>query len=215
MKSFFASTILVLTFCVGTFAQTNETLPCPTVDLIGPAGIVMPNEAIRYSVTVDKKGKDLKLEYIWSVRNGEIIEGQGSQAITVKQPSNNSLTVTVEVTGFPTGCPNTSSETSFYCPPPQAAKIEEFSESISQVDKIRLDKMITSLEDKPNAQIYILRSFKEKSSQEKIDTAEKQLFNFLSKEKRIEKDRIILVRIPADIELTQIWLIPPGAERPK
>ena len=81
MKSFFASTILVLTFCVGTFAQTNEPLPCPTVDLTGPAGIVMPNEAIHYSVTVDKKGKDLKLEYIWSVRNGEIVEGQGSRAI--------------------------------------------------------------------------------------------------------------------------------------
>ncbi|MDQ3750674.1 MAG: hypothetical protein M3367_16900 [Acidobacteriota bacterium] len=175
----------------------------------------MPNEAIRYSVTVDKKGKDLKLEYIWSVRNGEIIEGEGSQAIIVKQPSNNSLTVTVEVRGFPTGCPNTSSETSFYCPPPQAVKVEEFSESILKVDKIRLDKMIAAIEDKPNAQIYILRSFKEKASQEKTDAAEKQLFNFLSEGKRIEKDRVTLIRIPAEIELTQIWLVPPGAEPPK
>ncbi len=43
----------------------------------------MPNEAARYSVTVVKKGKDLKVEYIWSVKNGEIIEGQGSQSILV------------------------------------------------------------------------------------------------------------------------------------
>jgi len=75
--------------------------------------------------------------------------------------------------------------------------------------------MITVIESEPNAQIFILRSFKEKTSQEKIDAAEKQLFNFLSEGNQIEKDRINLVRIFAETELTQIWLVPPGASPPK
>ncbi len=117
MKSFFVSTILVLTFCVGTFAQTNETSPCPTISVTGPAGIPSPDEAITFTLSLSQKAEKFNPKYSWTISGGEIIEGQGTQFIKVLAPNffkGESLRATVELANLPKECGTvTASETAF------------------------------------------------------------------------------------------------------
>lgn len=214
MKNLLCASILLLTFSVVTFVQTNETPPCPTFSITGPPGIVMPNESARYSAVVDTKGKDLKLEYAWFIDAGKILEGQGTQTVIVKQPENNSLTITVNIKGFPDSCYSTASARSHWQPSPEATKLDQFSESISRIDKSRLEKITTAIRNEPSGQLYIITGFKKNTSLKSIKRKEQEIRNQLAKAE-IEKDRIVMMRIFAAVELTQFWLVPAGAKPPE
>jgi hypothetical protein len=86
---------------------------------------------------------DLVLEYVWSVSDGEIVEGQGTQNIKIKHPLDGCLTVAVEVKGFPVGCSNLASESMCMDPPPQAVKIDVFSEPFAKINKERINQSLT------------------------------------------------------------------------
>ena len=63
MKSFFASSILVLTFCIGTFVQTNETLPCPTIEITEPIGIIEFGKVFIYIANISKEIEKFDVKY--------------------------------------------------------------------------------------------------------------------------------------------------------
>ena len=212
-KSLFTS-ILVLTFSIGIFAQTNETLLCPDISVIGPQGIVKPNESASFTAVVDTKGKNFKLEYAWVVDSGTTLEGQGTQTVTVKQTVNNSVIVTVSIKGFPDYCCGTASAISTWDPSPEATKLDQFSESISQIGKARIEKITSALQNEPSGQLYIITGFKKNTSPKLIKQKEQEIRNYLAKAE-IEKDRITMVRISAVVELTQFWLVPAGANPPE
>lgn len=67
--------------CIGAVAQTNETLTCPTILLNGPSGFPIPDELIKYSVSLSEDAKNFDLKYVWTVSGGEILEGQGTPFI--------------------------------------------------------------------------------------------------------------------------------------
>jgi hypothetical protein len=214
MKILLFTLILVLSFSFGTLAQTNETPPCPDFSIIGPPGIVKPNESASFTVVVDTKEKNLKLEYAWVVDSGTILEGQGTQTVTVKQPINNSVIVTVSIKGFPDYCCGTASALSNWQPSPEAAKLDQFSESIFQIDKARIEKITSVLQNEPSAQLYIITGFKKNTSLKSIKRKEQEIRNQLAKAE-IEKDRIILIRVFTEVGLTQFWLVPAGAHPPE
>ncbi len=172
MKSFFVSTILVLTFCVGTFAQTNEASPCPTILVLGPAGIPSPDEAVTFTVSFSKEAETLNLKYNWTISSGEIIEGQGTQVIRVLEPkifAGESLKATVEVTNLPKECETvTASETFAIAILHSHRRVDEFSMSASQIDKARLDNLFIELQNNPLAVTYIFEKFERKTSQNEV-----------------------------------------------
>ena len=144
MRKLLQASILFFTFCFCALGQTSDISTCPTVSVTGPDGITKPNDLIDYSVTVDTKGKDLTLQYIWSVSDGKIVEGQGAQNIKIKRPTDGCLTVTVEVRGLPVGCSNLASERSCIDLPPQAVKIDESSQPFAQISKNRINEIVSA-----------------------------------------------------------------------
>lgn len=201
-------------FCFCAFAQTSETSPCPTISVTGPSGIPMPNESINFSASVDNKGNDSEIKYVWSVSHGKIVEGQGTQNIKViLAPSDGSLTVTVEVKGFPTNCPNTASESLSPDCSPQAEKIEEVSEPIAQIEKNRIAEIVRALQNDPNAQLYIIFRHKENTSSKLISQKEREISNSLIKT-GLAGDRITTVTDFGKSESVKFWLVPAGANPP-
>src|SRR5256885_15256550 len=85
---------------------------CPTLSIRGPSGPVKPGEIGTYMAHVDTRGLNITPSFKWRVIRGTIISGQGTGAIEVRNPTDWTTTVTVEVIGFPLGCPNESSESS-------------------------------------------------------------------------------------------------------
>jgi hypothetical protein len=213
MRKPLKTSILVFAFCFCAFAQTEEKSSCPIISIYGPAGIVNPNDSAKYSVEVDTKGKDLKLEYIWHISAGEILQGQNSKSLIVKQPNSN-LTVTVEVKGIAEEYENIATEVSYGDPLPQAEKIDEFSQSFIKINKNRIDKIVRVLHNDPNAHLYIIFKHKEKTSPKITGQKEREISNSLVKAGLVA-DRITAVTDFGQRDLVEFWLVPAGATPPK
>lgn len=215
MKKFLCASIFIPAFCAASFAQNNQSASCPVLSVSGPNGIPQAGETIPFTANIDRTGFK-NVIYNWTVSKGEIIEGQGTTSIRVKLPVklDGVLTATVEVQGLPQNCPNKFSETLSRDLPPKAEKIDEFSGSISKIEKPRTDAIVKAIQDDPNAQLYILVGYKEKTSPQTKNKREKEISNVLVKENGIQADRITIIRVPADKDLTKIWLVPAGATPP-
>lgn len=215
MEKFLRAAILVLVFYVISFAQNNQSESCPEIYIAGPPGVTSLGEIASYTFRIDDKGKDLKLEYIWSVSSGKIVEGQGTEHVKIEQPQSAALTVTIEVKGLPQDCPNTFSEHSIFDPLPKAEKINEFLGSISKIKKSRIDRIIKAIEDDQYAQLYIIVGHKEKVPPKTRTKKEQEISNLLVKKRGISKNRITMVRTYSDRDLTQLWIVPASASSPK
>lgn len=101
------STTLLLLFACGAFAQNSS---CPTLQVNGPSRVPKDGEVITFIAKTEGINKEA-LKYSWSASRGEIKEGQGTESVKVPFEYYFSLTVTVEVEGFPKGCLNIASET--------------------------------------------------------------------------------------------------------
>ena len=215
MKNLLFTSILTLACYFCAFAQNNNVLPCPTITVTGPSSIPAPNEPFIFTVSVGKEAENYNVKYIWTVSNGEIIEGQGNFTVKVLQDNvTNGLTVRVQVEGLPKHCLSESSETLNIDPAPQAALIGEFLTITAQNEKSKLFKKITALDNDPYAQLYIIFKFKKNTSQKEVLRNERKLIDSLIKS-GIEKERITLVKSSAPDDSIQFWLVPPGASNPE
>lgn len=211
--SFVSVLVLILSFA--TFAQTNETLPCPEFSLEIPGDLGISNEPIIYSATVGKEIENYNVKYNWTVINGKIIEGQGS--LTIKVLPNYRVIdfkVTLEVAGLPKDCPNVASEATHLDYAPPALLLGEIPISTSQIEKTELFEKLITLDNDPTAQLYIIFRHKRNTSPKSVRRTEQKLFDSLIKA-GIQKDRITFVKDSVTDESIQFWLVPAGAENPK
>jgi hypothetical protein len=209
MRKISAASILILIFCLISFWQDSN---CPVISVTGPASIPRANEPITFTVNIDEKARDLKLEYVWSVDKGEIISGQEAQTITVKLGADLTIYATVEIKGLPEGCPNIFSETGFGDPVPEAVLIEEMLVSGSKIDAAKFDKLIGALKNDSDTTAYIIIHTAEKTSK-KRERKEKQIREYLA-EKNVPKERIVIVNGGENKDLIRLWFVPVGARPP-
>lgn len=213
MRKILVASIFVLMFCVFSFAQESN---CPEVKITGPWAVVRANETATFTVNVtDKNGRDLELEYIWSIDGGKIVEGQGTQVLSVAVGNEEFSYATVKIKGLPQGCEDTFTE-NLGCQIgiPEAKLIDEFLTLDSKIDSAKFDKISTALKDDPNATVYIIIYTDEKTPPKKLEQKQIQIRNSL-KEKSIPPDRIVIV-IGGEEEkgFIRLWLVPPGAYPP-
>jgi len=216
MKSYFLSAAFVIAACSVLAAQTPET-DCPKLSVVGPPGIVLPGERAGYTAVVDTKGKKLDLRYKWSAvtQGGQpaaIVSGQGTAAVEILLSSDlQSLTVSVEVDGFPTGCPNKATELIIIDPPPQALKLDEFNLPLFKVTQDRFAKAAAAIKEQPSAQLYEVISSKNNSAKTFISRG-RELMRRLGR--LPQHYPVTMIRGAGRIDKIVIWLVPPGAEPP-
>ncbi|HEX7331039.1 MAG TPA: hypothetical protein VF290_06040 [Pyrinomonadaceae bacterium] len=95
-------------------------------------------------------------EYFWSVKNGEIVDGQGTDSITV-QPNDGTETnvsARVELKGFSAECNETASSTTVVGVSPY--RLSNFEENYSEALDINLDLLTDILQKHPHLHGYIL-----------------------------------------------------------
>lgn len=215
MRNVFVSLILVLIFCATMFAQTNEISPCPTIDITESFENFSDNTII-YTADVSIKIDKYKVKYKWTVKGGEVVEGQATKIVRVKQSTLDGITVSLEIEGLPRNCSNTASTLTniTVCRLPRSnRKIDEFSTSASQIDKERLDELVTELQNNPNALVQIIERFSSQTSPKTIERKNYKIINYL-KTKGITKEQFELLNASSDKNLTEFFTIPPGATPP-
>lgn len=214
MKFLLITSFLISMCCISAFAQTNETLLCPTISIYGPMSFPNPDEPITYTALVGKDAEKYDIKYVWTVSGGEILEGQGTSVIkTTWKNSKNRFVATVKIEGLPEHCDNTRSEVMHYTPAPEPIKFAEFLLPIT--DKSKNYKLIETLQDDPSTQLYVIFYFKKNSAQKSMDQKIQQVVNYLIGENKIGKERITKVKAYSDKkEFIQFWLIGSGVMPP-
>lgn len=220
MKNLSISLILVLTFCVAMSAQTNSTLPCPKIEITGPAGVSISGDTIIFKTNSIENGGN-PINYYWTVSDGTIIEGQGAAVIKVATTSNVAgkfLTTTIEVNGLPTNCKNTDSEEVQF--PPNCIlpiAVDDYAKLSFRDEKLRLDNVALELKnnkDYKDHTAYFLIYLPEEDKIETVKSRISRITNYLTKTHKIPKEKIVIVNGGSGIYRTVIYLYPPGVELP-
>jgi len=207
--SFFISALSIVAL-----AQTDTVSPCTKIDVVGPAGIFLPNEQVTFTADLSEEAKALDLEYKWIVSGGTIVKGQGTLSVkALMENAGGGLTLTLKVIGLPQKCVDTASETIACILFHTFEVIDEFSLVTSRIDKARLDNFLTKLQENPSATGYIIESFVKGTSRNLINQKNQKIFGYM-KLRAFETDRIILSNTYSDKNLTQLFLVPADAFPP-
>jgi len=196
-------------------AKVEKQTDCPTISVTGPAGIPRRGELYLYTSSI-KGTIPPGLVYRWTVSNGALIEGQGTpNAKIAPDPNRNSVTVTLELIGLPTECPNIASEgfvvDSLLLEP---ILVDEFSAPMSKLEKERLKNAVDEQKNNPNNQLYIIEYFPKNISPSAMREKVSRVTNFLVKELKLDESFLTIMTEKAAKPLTKIYRIPPGAANP-
>jgi len=214
MRKLFAASILALSVCASVIAQTDKTLPCPNLDITGPAGIPSLDEPIVLTATLSKEAENFELKYKWTVSNAEVIEGQESLTVKVLlKDLEKALTASFDISGLPKECASTGSVSVFIDFAPEAYKVSEFSIPISQIEKTRLDKLRRTLNNNPRIIAFIIEHFDKKSSRQAIARKNKLITDYL-KNNGVGRDKFVLLNALANENLTRLFIVAPGVKLP-
>ena len=145
---------LILTFAYVVSAQVPA--PCGIVDISGPA-TVDPGTPLVLKAKVSNTSNP---EFKWNISAGTIIQGQGTDEITVDTAGLGGLkmTVTVELIGAPLACKASASRTTeviiskFFC----GLAFDEYGDIKFEDEKSRLDNFAIQLSNDPQSRGVIL-----------------------------------------------------------
>ncbi|HEX8637721.1 MAG TPA: hypothetical protein VF692_06650 [Pyrinomonadaceae bacterium] len=155
MKQISFTFILILAFCVFSFAQ-NEKSPCPTIKLIGPSFVLRVDEPALFTVELSAEAKIFKIEYQWSVERGEIAGGQGTTQISVlPKIEGANLKATIKIKGLPENCSDTESELAGIAQLPIIEPFDDYGKISLKDEYARLDAYITRLSEDKSYKGYI------------------------------------------------------------
>ncbi len=209
--------MLILAFLLVLVGWQNvEAQMCPEIRVIGPPGLLMPGEPVRFIAEV-KGAIPADSQYKWTVKDGEIIDGQGTPTIITIYRSKwgTNLAATLEITSLPANCPNSAFDVySIAIDPPYPILVEEGSVALTQIDKPRLDSMAAKLAEYPGAIGYIIEYFPAKTTRRAIDRKVAQLSSYLAKTKGVSTRDSRIVTARATKLLTKYYVVPPGSDSP-
>ncbi len=209
MKKFSLLFCFVIFFALAVSAQTNQDAACSTVEVRG-GGVPRPNETSYFTADVDKKGKELKIEYIWTVRGAKIIKGQGTNTIEVKVLEDGYLTATVEVKGFPEECPNSASEAAVIRIEFTTVQVDEYEKIPFDEEKNRLSKIDLEFLNNSYGKIYFVINLTGKQTLTEIKNRVRKIKGYLVESLKIPKDKIIFVFTDSSYQSyqTKIYIVP-------
>jgi len=203
MKNLLLTSVLVLAFSVCTFAQTNETSPCPTISITKPFGGYM-GRGEDITLTANIEGYDWnKLNYNWKLSNNISIKGQGTPVIKFTAPEDMQLlnvTATVEIKGLSEVCKNNVSESfQILFNPGSPLVIDEYWKISLADEKVRLRIAINQLEKESNFIALFVINFTKKESYSMVDSRVTKITNFLTKTLEVSKDKFKFVFAKSDV----------------
>lgn len=208
MKQISYTFILILTFCVFSFAQ-NEKTDCPKIIIIAPESMMDLDEPIYFSVEPKTELETLNSKYEWQVINGDIVEGIATSKIKIKPKfAGIKVDVSIEITGLPNQCKNTASEFVNITPPIiDFFPIDEYEKLSRNDERARLDAFLSNILATEDFQgIIHIRTDTNESNKSIKKYIEFMMKHFKFRE--FPKERIIFAVEKSDQRRTTLWSMP-------
>jgi len=214
MKRSFFLALLLLIGAVPTFAQTDNRF-CPKIRVIGPSGITNPGEKMTFAASVS--GAMSSLRYEWTVSQGEIVEGQGTAAITVSGVSGSEAGTNVEamvkIGPIPSGCSDSASESAPVAAILPYCSLVEWGKLKPNDERAQYDNVFTELANNPTHKAFILLTV---GQRERLDSSNSRIKFAVkhAKFRKVDLGRLIFGLVLSDEQRTTIWRLPPGGKPP-
>ncbi|MCC6327943.1 MAG: hypothetical protein IT174_05465 [Acidobacteria bacterium] len=205
-----------MALCSLSSAQTTPTVECPVVNIEVPKGLLPREGKAVFKVVIDPLDPEWRLKYRWHLSYGKIISGQDTPSITVAKPPSGTLTVIVDIGGFPKDsiCLRTASQTVSWDAAPEPEKVATIRGALIEGGPpFTMEGVRGQLIQNPTNQLFVFLGFKPGTSLKSLAKREAQINDRLSN--GIEKSRITIVRAEAEQDVTEFWRVPPGADIPK
>src|SRR5688500_11725984 len=231
MKNWFLLSVIYLllwVLCQPSFAQSSTTQStaanteqndwkkiCPTVTVSCPNDPKL-NEPMEFRATVGGGDPNAIPSYNWEVVNGEIINGQGTRAITVVVSDYASVTATVNLGGFDNICSRTASCSMMICRPlPPPKKFNSYGPIPFDQVRVKLEQFAAALKKQTHAMGFI-RFSRPKNGTGEAQKAADDAKQYLVEKFDIEEDRIRVEDGGTQEEfMIELWLIPQGSYLPE
>lgn len=189
---------------------------CPVLKLSCP-DVVNAGTALVFEVRVNGGDPKVTPTFNWSVSSGSIESGQGTAKVVVDTTAlsdGETVTATVEASGFDRECPTYASCTSSVMKKPEARKLDEYTALKPKDEQARLDTFAMELLGEPLTQGYII-AYTAASSRAGEKAADKAK-DYLANKRDIEPARLVTVAGgPREQATIELWIVPSGAEPPK
>lgn len=133
--------------------SAEQIVKCYPVRVSGEIYSFSRKSPLKFSSEFNLDRPRSSFEYFWTVKNGEIVDGQGTDSITV-QPGDGNVSARVELKGLSAECNETASYTTVVGVSPYA--LSNFEENFSEALQINLDRLHDILQKEPSLHGYIL-----------------------------------------------------------
>jgi hypothetical protein len=182
---------------------------CADVSVTGPSELVSAGETMTFTANVS--GGNVTT-YNWSVDNGEIISGQGTNTITVQTTATTTgnVTATLDTTGDCPECARTVTGIGSIAAPITPVEVDEFGPLSADEVRARLDGFFADLQNNPNDQGVIINY----GSARDVARRETLIRNHI-RFRRFDATRIRFERGGGEPTIrTRLIRVPAGAEQP-
>lgn len=205
--------------------ETTITRACPyNIQLSGPDRI-MEGDLVTFTSRNTVTEGAIPVIYNWTVSNGTITSGQGTDSITVDSKGMGGQTITADL-DVNDGVYDATCRQRISVPtiveklpgPPPPREFDKFPSRSFDDDKARLDSFAIELQNNPDAQGYIIMyqgTDKISRRSRRVEVLSKKTLDYLVKARGIDPRRIVITNWGTMPETTyDLWIIPPGAQPP-
>jgi hypothetical protein len=187
---------------------------CPEVRISCPDHAT-EKAPVAFTTTLSGGTPGIAPTYNWTVSNGHIISGQGTDSITVDTAglAGQTITATVDVGGYGIPCPASCSVS---LPIEEISKkFDEYYDIARNDEKARLDNYGIELQSDPGRQGYVIVYPSSKAKSNDAQERAQRISDYLINSRGIDPSRFT-VKIGAAREnwLIELWVVPQGAAPP-
>ena len=208
------------------YVEETITRPCPyDVRVEGPERVI-EGDLITFVAQNAASDSPNPLNYVWRVSpsNVRITSGLGTSAITVDTTGMGGQTVQAEL-DVSDGFNDAKCRQSNFVPTivekitiPPPEKFDEFEALSFDDDKARLDNFVIALQNRPDAQGYIIMyqgSDRNSIRTKNVDALSQKTLDYLVGARGVDPRRLVIIRGGNRLRTTyELWIVPPGANPP-
>lgn len=204
--------------CPTPTVRPEDVAYCPHVWVRGGTYVPRPSGPLSFKASVSVNAKRVSPTFAWTVSQGRIIEGQGTDTIAVELPEGASgeVLARVELQGYSLECPVGSSaayaKTTVGVP---RLKFDEFGDIRQGDTKARLDNLAIEMQNNPTLQVHLVVYGGRNGPRGQAARRALQLKTYLTDTRSIEAARVFTVEGGFRDELSgELWVSPLGTPAP-
>ncbi len=189
---------------------------CPAIEIVCPTNIGI-DQPLTFTSRYSGGTPAIAPTYKWTVSAGTIIEGQGTNTITVNTDGLAGQTVRASLSMPGYGTLTCAADCGVSIPVPRivSRKFDEFPDIQRNDEKARLDNLVIELQNDPRATAYVVIYPGRESKRGDVQHHASRIVEYMVNSRGIDQHRIVTLVGSARNELfVQLWLTPQGATPP-